>query len=68
MRMRRLLGWRRDLVVAIAVPVVGKAISVAAQRLRQRRGPNRLPTDPSRRVRELVAKGTLDTAIFLWSM
>ncbi|MDQ1539729.1 MAG: hypothetical protein QOH29_455, partial [Actinomycetota bacterium] len=31
MRMRRLLSWRRDLVIAIAVPVAGKLIAVAAE-------------------------------------
>jgi hypothetical protein len=40
MRVRRLLSWRRDLVVAIAVPVVIKVFSVAAEQLRGRRGPN----------------------------
>jgi|GEM_PF-2699715 hypothetical protein len=40
MRVRRLLSWRRDLVVAIAVPVVLKVFSVAAEQLRDRRGPN----------------------------
>jgi hypothetical protein len=42
MRMRRLLSWRRDLVIAIAVPVAGKLIGVVAEQLRDRRGPNRV--------------------------
>jgi hypothetical protein len=37
---RRLLNLRRDLVIAIAVPVVAKVISVAAEELRTRRGPS----------------------------
>jgi hypothetical protein len=41
MRVRRLLNLRRDLLIAIAVPVVGKVIAVAAEQLRERKGPNR---------------------------
>jgi hypothetical protein len=40
MRITRLLNLRRDLVIAIAVPVVVKVISVVADELRTRRGPN----------------------------
>jgi hypothetical protein len=39
-RIRSLFNLRRDLVIAIAVPVAGKLMSVAAQQLRERRGPN----------------------------
>jgi hypothetical protein len=41
MRVRRLLNLRRELVLAIAIPLVAKAISAAAQELRTRRGPSR---------------------------
>jgi hypothetical protein len=40
MRIRSLLNLRRDLVIALAVPVAGKIISIAADQLRQRRGPS----------------------------
>ncbi|HZV27128.1 MAG TPA: hypothetical protein VFG00_12660 [Acidothermaceae bacterium] len=40
MKIRSLFNLRRDLVIAIAVPVAGKLMSVAAQQLRERRGPN----------------------------
>ena len=40
MRIRSLFNLRRDLVIAIAVPVAGKLMSVAAHQLRERRGPN----------------------------
>jgi hypothetical protein len=40
-RIRSLFNLRRDLVIAIAVPVAGKLMSVAAHELRERRGPNR---------------------------
>jgi hypothetical protein len=40
MRIRSLLNLRRDLVIALAVPIAGKLISVAADQLRQRRGPS----------------------------
>jgi hypothetical protein len=39
-RIRSLFNLRRDLVIAIAVPVAGKVMSVAAHQLRERRGPN----------------------------
>jgi hypothetical protein len=41
MRVRRLLNLRRDLLIAIAVPIVGKVIAVAAEQLREHKGPNR---------------------------
>jgi hypothetical protein len=41
-RIRSLFNLRRDLVIAIAVPVAGKLMSVAAQQLRERRGPNQV--------------------------
>jgi len=41
MRLRRLLSIRRDLVIMVAVPLVAKGLSVAAEQLRQRRGPSR---------------------------
>ncbi len=50
MRVRSLFNLRRDLVIAIAVPVAGKLMSVAAQQLRERRGPNRSPTALTRAV------------------
>jgi hypothetical protein len=40
MRVRRLLNLRRDLLIAIAVPLAGKVIAVAAEQLRERKGPN----------------------------
>jgi hypothetical protein len=41
MRVRRLLNLRRDLLIAIAVPLAGKVIAAAAEQLRERKGPNR---------------------------
>jgi hypothetical protein len=41
MRVRRLFTLRRDLVIMIAVPLVAKGLSVAADQLRARRGPSR---------------------------
>jgi hypothetical protein len=41
-RIRSLFNLRRDLVIAIAVPVVGKVMSVAAHQLRERHGPNQV--------------------------
>jgi hypothetical protein len=41
-RIRSLFNLRRDLVIAIAVPVAGKVMSVAAHQLRERRGPNQV--------------------------
>lgn len=39
MRVRRLLSLRRDLVVAIAIPLVVKGVTLAANELRSRGGP-----------------------------
>jgi hypothetical protein len=39
---RRLLNLRRDLVIALAVPVAVRVISVAAEQLRTRRGPSQV--------------------------
>ncbi|MGH8891562.1 MAG: hypothetical protein ACRDV3_17595 [Acidothermaceae bacterium] len=41
MRLRRLLSIRRDLVIMVAVPLVAKGLSSAAEQLRERRGPSR---------------------------
>ena len=41
MRLRRLLSIRRDLVNMIAIPLVAKGISIAADELRTRRGTSR---------------------------
>lgn len=42
MRVRRLLRLRRQLVLAIAIPVVVKGVTFAADELRQRKGHSRV--------------------------
>ena len=42
MRLRRLFNIRRDLVIALAIPVAAKALTLAADQLRTRRGPSRV--------------------------
>lgn len=41
MGVRRFLNLRRDLVIALAIPLAAKAMSFAAEELRARRGPSR---------------------------
>jgi hypothetical protein len=50
-----LLNVRRDLVIALAVPVVGKLMSVAAEQLRERRGPSQV-ADRLDQASQLVRK------------
>jgi hypothetical protein len=42
MRVRRLFSLRRDLVLAIAIPLLVKGVTVAADELRTRKGPSRV--------------------------
>jgi hypothetical protein len=55
MRLRSLFNLRRDLVIALAVPIAGKLMSVAADQLRQRRGPNQV-ADRLDQASQLVRK------------
>jgi hypothetical protein len=55
MRLRSLFNLRRDLVIALAVPIAGKLMSVAADQLRQWRGPNQV-ADRLDQASQLVRK------------
>jgi len=50
-----LFNLRRDLLIALAVPIAGKLMSVAAEQLRERRGPNQV-ADRLDQASQLVRK------------